>query len=221
MKEKKQTDIKLVLQKKSKINNPTDLARMVAPKLSQVLYNALRVGPRVVLRSAFELLRANTITRVLSAVVLLSIDTISLLRGRISKKQYVINLGLALMLLVGGTAGWVFGNNLAGIIAENVALSIFVGLVMAGVFGAVFAFVWEKLITLFFKTDTQEMLDIFNNVFFELAQKNALTENQKEIAAQNISIDTKIISQIFTTKDRYSFAKDMIEPYIMEAKNKC
>ncbi|MCL1995881.1 MAG: hypothetical protein FWG63_06735 [Defluviitaleaceae bacterium] len=219
MKNKNQNEIKLTLQKKSKISSPTDLARVAAPKLAQIMYNALRVGPRVILRSAFELLRANTITRVLSAVVLLSIDTISLLRGRISKKQYIINLGLALMLLVGGTAGWVLGNNAAGVIAENVALGVFAGLVGAGVFGAVFATLWEKTITLFLKTDTEEMLDIFNAVFLELSTQHGLSWEQMQQAKEAINIDIKIINQIFATKDRHTFAKDMLEPCIMEAKN--
>ena len=207
--------LQLCLKKKTKIGSPGDLAKIAAPKTAQFLYNAMRVGPRVILRSAFELLRANTITRVLSAVVLLSIDTVSLVRGRISRKQYVINVSLACMLLVGGTAGWILGSHVVSLILiENVVIGIIAGLIGAGAVGALLGVIGDRIIRLFFKDDTTEMLDIFNLVFAELVTAANLTEAEIEEARDGIVIDTQVIREMFISKDRPAFARNFIEPVI-------
>ena len=209
--------LRLCVQKKSKIGSPSDIARMAAPKAAQVLYNALRVGPRVILRSAFELLRANTITRVLSAVVLLSIDTAALMRKRISKKQYFINITLAMMLLVGGTAGWYLGNNaVALVIAEGLAISIAAGIVGAGLLGAALGIMWEKVIGLFIKDDTADMLDICNRVFCELAAEYGLSEEEANEAVYMITINIEAIRRMYASSDKEAFAGNLIEPHMQE-----
>jgi len=206
-----------VQKKKSKIGSPQDLARMAAPKTAQVLYNALRVGPRVIFRSAFELLRANTVTRFISAIVLLSIDTFSLIRGRISKKQYIINVSLALMLLVGGTAGWILGNHVISlVILENVILGILAGLVGAGVFGAAIGIFGERAVGRFVKDDTADMLDIINQDFVTLANDYLLNEKEIDDAKSLIEISKQHIKDMFIATDRLRFAQDIIEPYLVD-----
>jgi len=200
--------------KNSKIGSKKDIAKMAAPKAAQFIYNALRVGPRVILRSAFELLRANTITRVLSAAVLLSIDTIALVRGRISRKQYVINVTLALMLLVGGTAGWYLGSGAAAVIAEGVAVGIVAGLVGAGALGAGLGIAAEKLVGTFVKDDTADMLDICNKTFCNLAETYSLTDAEAGQAAETVRIETAAIRDMYASRDKQAYAYEMIEPCV-------
>jgi len=208
---------KLKLKKKSKIESPADLAKIAAPKGAQVLYNIIRVGPQVILRSAFELLRANTITRVLSAVVLLSIDTVSLIRGSISRKQYVLNVVLAAMLMVGGTLGWVLGSEAAGfILIESAVIGIAAGLIGAGVFGAVLAIIWERLISYVFKDDAADMMDILNNSYAKLAEEYLLNEDEIAFVNSRLIINSHVIKKIFISADREKYAYDFIKPCVRE-----
>ena len=208
---------KLCVYKKSKIGSTSDIARMAAPKAAQFLYNALRVGPRVILRSAFELLRANAITRVLSAVVLLTIDTVALVRGRISTKQYVINIMLAFMLLVGGTAGWYLGSGVVAlVVAEGVALSVIAGILGAGLVGAGLGMMWEKVVGLFIKDDTSDMLDICNEIFCECAGQYSLNDDEANEAVDIIQIDTACVRSMYASADKQAFARSLIEPCLQE-----
>jgi len=204
---------KLKPAKKSKVGSASDIARLAAPKAAQVLYNALRIGPRLILRSTFELLRANMITRALSAVVLLAIDSVSLIKKRISKKQFVINVMLALMLLVGGTAGWYLGNNVvAWMLIENAVIGIIAGIIGAGVLGAGLGMIWEKIIGLFVKDDTCDMIVICNNVFAALAQDYLLNEDEARRTTENVRITPRVVQDMYAKKDKIAFAASIIAP---------
>jgi len=205
--------LKLSVKKKSKIVNSSDIARLAAPKAAQMLYNMISIGPRVILRSAFQLLRANIVTRVLSAIVLIAFDTISLLRGRISKKQYIINLGLALMLLVGGTAGWTLGTEVVAlIVAEGVILGIIAGMIGAGVFATLLGMAWERVIKIFIQDDEADMLDICNGEFVVMVQENALSDAEADEVAELVEIDSTEIGKMFIQKDKAAYARGIIEP---------
>ena len=211
--------LRCTIKKNSKIANTQDIIKIAAPKSVQFLYNFISIGPRVILRSAFQLLRANAVTRILSCVVLLSIDTVNLIRKRISIKQYVINVSLALMLLIGGTLGWIFGGHVVGLtLIENAAVGILAALIGAGVLGTGFAFLWEKFISMFLKGDTEEMLEIFNHEFYNEVTANCLEE--KEIAAvkDSIELTPEVTSEMFVCEDKTDFAKAIICPVIERLK---
>lgn len=197
--------------RKTKIANKQDFLKIAAPKSTQFLYNLLRVGPRVVLRSAFELLKANMITRVLSAMVLMSIDTISLTKGRISKKQYFINISLAFMLLFGGTAGWFMGGHVVGLVLiESAAIGILAALLGAGLVGGAAAFLWEKFISLFLKSDTEEMLDLFNLEFYNEVSARCFGEEKILQVKNNIELTAETTKEMFVCKEKSAFAKNII-----------
>ena len=203
---------KLGIKKKSKLGSKEDVAKMAAPKLVQILYNILHIGPRLILRSVYMVMRANIVTRILSALVLVIFDTISLIRKRISFKQFCINVTLALMLLIGGTTGWYAGESIAGILFENVVIGIIVSIIFAGLFGFALGAITEKIFKRFVKDDAAHMLEICNDVFCELAQKYSLTPEQAETACTTITIDASTIRNMYATKDKASYAKTLIEP---------
>ncbi|MCL2215892.1 MAG: hypothetical protein FWB91_02605 [Defluviitaleaceae bacterium] len=206
---------KLSAKKKGMISSPDDIVRMAGPKAAKILFNILRAGPRVILRSAFELLRANFITRILSAVVLLAIDTVNLTRKRISKKQFAINTGLALSMTVGGTAGWLLGQQTAGLVLiENALIAIIAGIAGAGVLGAGLGMLWEKLAARFVKDDTQDMMEILNQEFCNLSQEYLLTTKEVEDLTEAITIKPKNLKTIFAQCDRAHYARCTIEPYV-------
>ena len=208
--------LELKIQKK-KIGSANDIARLAAPKTAQMLYNALRVGPRLILRSAFELLRANMVTRVISVVVLLTIDKFSLLKGRISIKQFVINVIMALMLLVGGTAGWMLGSRGLSLVLESLVLGIIAGLVGAGVISAVLSFLVNKLIHLFVTDDTEDMLDIYSLCFKQLAAEHLLNNDEIDAVVEAIGMSREMVQDIFTHKeDRTVFANAVLSPHVVD-----
>ncbi|MCL2378325.1 MAG: hypothetical protein FWC77_04275 [Defluviitaleaceae bacterium] len=210
-----ESSLKLVVQKK-KIGSANEIARLAAPKTAQTLYNAMRVGPRLILRSAFELLRANMITRVISVVVLLVIDKFSLLRGRISFKQFVINVTLALMLLVGGTAGWMLGSHVLSLIMESLILGIIAGIIGAGILSAVLSFIVNKIIHLFVQDDTEDMLDIYSQCFKALAKEYLLNKEEIDAAIDKIGMSKEMVRDIFTEKtDRPAFAHAALKPAVL------
>jgi hypothetical protein len=210
--------LRLTVKKKKKIGSLGDIAKIAAPKTASIVYNALRVGPRLILRSAFELLRANIITRVLSAIVLLSIDTVSFVKKRISLKQYLIDVTLALMLVVGGTLGWSLGSHLWGyVVLENVLLGLLAGMVGAGVLGAVLGAVANRVIGLFVQDDNADMLVICNKVYDNLVDDYGLSESEVEAVSDRVYICDKMLKDMFCQKDRDGFARAYIEPFCAEA----
>ena len=212
-----QSSLKLSMQKE-KIGNANDLARIAAPKTAQMLYNTMRVGPRLILRSAFELLRANMVTRVISVVVLLAIDKFNLFRGRISVKQFVINVILALMLLVGGTAGWILGSQALSHVVENLILGIIAGIVGAGLLSAALSFAVNKIIHLFVKDDTEDMLDIYNQTFASLAQEHGLNTDEIKAVTDSVCMNRQRIRDIFMQKkNRPAFALSTLAPHVENA----
>jgi len=206
--------------KKKKLGGLGGVVKMAAPKTASIVYNALRVGPRLILRSAFELLRANIITRVLSAVILLSIDTVSFIRKRISLKQYVIDVILAVMLVVGGTVGWNIGSHVGGIMLENTVLLILAGMIGAGVIGTLLGAAANKIISLFVQDDSTEMLTICNKVYHHLSDAYHLSEEEQQNVTEQIYICDKMLKDMFCQKDRECFARTYIEPFCEEAAKK-
>jgi len=207
------TALQLVIVKK-KVGSASDVAKIAAPKGAQILYNALRVGPRLILRSAFELLRANMVTRVISVVVLLAIDKFSLIRGRISIKQFIINVTLALMLLVGGTAGWMLGSHVLGLVLESIVLGIIAGIIGAGVLSAILTIVVNKIIHLFTTDDTEDMLEIYSEVFAVHAKEYLFNNDELEEIKENIAMCKQMVQDLFVSKERQNLAAATITPHI-------
>jgi len=211
------TQYQLTMRKQSKLSSKEDIAKLAAPKLAQVLFNVLHVGPRIILRSAYMILRANIITRIISAAVLMIFDTISFVRKRISLRQYFINITLALSLLFGGTAGWYAGEYFAAwVMIENVVLGFVVAIIGAGLFGWAAGFLAEKVINRFFKDDSHDMLVICNQVFCELAQKYQLSPEQAEKAVGDILINKTVVRQMYSSLDKAAFAHELISPCLKE-----
>jgi len=207
--------LNIVIQKKKAVS-ANELARLAAPKGAQILYNALHIGPRLILRSAFQLLRANMATRVISVVVLLVIDKFSLFRGRISFKQFLINVVLALMLLVGGTAGWMLGSHAFSLIMENLILGILAGIIGAGVLSAGLSFIVNKIIHLFTTDDTEDMLAIYTQAFTVLANEHKLNHDEITAVKDSLNMCKQFVQDLFVEEDKITTANAMLEPHVQE-----
>ena len=211
---------KITFKKKSKIekikSNPSEVAKLAAPKVVQVLYNAIIIGPRLILRSAFYLLRANIVTRVLSAVVLVIFDTYFLIRRHISIRQYFINVAMALALLIGSTAGWYWGGDITALVIDNVIIGFIGSLIGAGLVGFGLGAVVERLMTRFIKDDTKAMLEICNETFCELAAEYGLDDEQASEVVKAIEVDGKVVREMYASPDKKAFACGLIEHHMKE-----
>jgi hypothetical protein len=140
------------------------------------------------------------------------------MRKRISLKQYIIDVTLAVMLVVGGTAGWALGSRLWGyVLLENIVLGLIAGMIGAGILGAVFGAMANRVIKIFIQDDNTDMLVICNDVYDELACEYSFDEREFETVSEKIYICDKMLKDMFCQKDRVSFARAYIKPFCEEA----
>jgi len=197
--------------------NKGNLFKLIFPKLATMAINMLHIGPRVILRSALQILRTNIWTRLISTFFLVSIDLYSFFRKKISKKQLVINLIISATLLVGGTAGWTFGtNSVLTIVAENTVIWIMAGLVGAGILSTVLEKLCRKVLGRFLKSDVEDMMDLINEEFECLVAEHALDEEQAATIAEKIHINEKICVNCFCKADKNKYARNILMRYFKD-----
>jgi len=204
--------------KKSKIGNKEELAKITASKLAPMFYNIIQLGPRMILRGVFNLMRANMITRLISVVVLLVFDIYNLSRHKISKKQFIINVILAFSLLVGGTIGWVCGQYAISVVIENITLAIIGGIIGAGVLGGLFGGAVEKIIHRFIKSDFHEMLGIYNKEFVNLCKEYNINRFELSNLLEMITITPYDLKTLFLRENREVYAYNFLEKYFVIVK---
>jgi len=194
--------------------NKGNLVKLVVPKLATMGLNLISIGPRVILRSAFQIMRTNIWTRIISTFILISFDLYNFFKKKISKKQLAINLILSGLLLVGGTTGWIFGtNSVSGIVAENTVLWILAGLIGAGVLSSIVDAIGRRFLGRFLKSDVEDMVELINEEFEELATQHCLDDTQIENIANNIHLDKKTCLECFCKKDRKKYARELLHPH--------
>jgi len=210
-----QKKLRLELRKNKKgLLGGKGLAKLIIPKLATMAMNLVAIGPRVILRSAFQLLRTNIWTRLISTLVLISFDLYNFARKKISFKQLVINLILSVSLLAGGTIGWMFGtNSVLAVVAENTVLWIIAGIAGAGIVSAVFDAVCRRLLKRFLKSDVDNMLEFINNEFELMAKEKGLSDEQVDEIAKHIQIDDKICIKCFSRADKKKYIRETLIPY--------
>jgi len=213
--------IQLAKKKSGLLNkfNKGNFVKLIFPKFATMMINLLSIGPRVILRSAFQILRTNIWTRLISTVLLISFDLYSFARKRISKKQLVINLILSATLLIGGSAGWFFGtHSISAIVAENTAIWIIAGLAGAGVFSAIFDKICRKMLGKFLKSDVDDMLDIINEEFECMIIEHELDDDRANAIADKIKISDQICLRCFCSQDKKKRVRELLIPYFEESK---
>ena len=191
-----------------------NLAKLILPKLATMAINLVSIGPRIILRSAFQILRTNIWTRLISALILVFFDLYRFAKKKISRKQLFINLILSAALVVGGTTGWIFGTySIERIVAENTVLWIVAGLIGAGVLSTIADNIGKKILGRFIKTDIEDMLDLINEEFEQLACEYALCEEEVDAIAKEVELSDKICMDCYSKGDRKKYARKLLEPY--------
>jgi len=190
------------------------IVKLVAPKVVTAGVNVVQMGPRIILRSTVELLRANLFTRILSCITILIVDIYDLSRKRISKMQFVVNGMLSLLLVVGGTVGWNFGGRWIVFEILGGMADIIGGMIGAGIVVFFSNVVFSKACNKLIESDADKMWKIVNPYIENLPEE--------ERVPVKASITNSCLKKMYASADRGIFAEDLVstlhELYLEEAK---
>jgi len=190
--------------KKVIITKKDTAAKMIAPKVATAFTNLIRMGPRIVLRSTVELLKANLITRIIGCLSLLLIDLIDLFRKRISRVQFVKNILLSALLVLSGALGWELGTRWLSVeLAAIVAVEVVVGLIGAGLLSFGTNWIACKVADKYVKSDADQMWEILDPIIIELP------ENEQEFIRENITLSC--LKKMYASEDKEVFGLELIE----------
>lgn len=195
------------------------IVAFMGPKASAVLINAFRSGSNIygaaAMKSAAKLLRGNVITAGVTVVVLSSFDVANIFGGRISGKQLFKNLANTASTVGGGTAGWLGGAAVGSAILPGV------GTVVGGLIGSIAAGAGagklsDTVLGSFIEDDADEMVRIIQKVFEELAVDYLLTQKEAEKSVDRLGekLDGKKLKDMFASKDRKKYARNLLIPII-------
>jgi len=188
---------KIILKKKDSV------AKMVMPKVVTAIANLMRLGPRMIFRSAVELMRANLITRILSCITLLVVDTYDLIRKRISKAQFVKNIILSALLVVSGTIGWNFGSRWIVIEIFGGFVDIVGGIIGAALLSFASNFFLDKISGRLVESDAQKMWKLLD------PHIDLLPEEDREHARERVT--GKCLKNMYASKDREAYAAELVK----------
>lgn len=202
------------------VNSSEAIVKVMGSKASAILINSFRVGSKPIygaaaMKSASKLLRGNAITAGVSFIVLSSVDISNIFRGRISGKQLFKNLTNTASTVGGGTGGW-----LAGATLGSAVLPV-VGTVVGGVIGSVAVGslagkASNSIVGKFIEDDANEMIKIIENVFNDMSTNYLLNKDdaEKVVITLQKELSVKILKDMFSSNDRFKFARDILEPII-------
>ena len=178
------------------------VVKLVAPKVVTAGVNVMRMGPRIILRSTVELLRANLITRILSCITILVVDVYDLSRKRISRAQFFVNMVLSLLLVVGGTVGWTFGGRWIVFEILGGMADIIGGMIGAGIVVFLSNVVFDKACKKLVESDAQKMWKIIDPYIQQLP------EEERDPVRK--SITGSCLKKMYASTTREQFAEDLV-----------
>lgn len=202
------------------------IVSMMGPKASAILINAFRTGAKPIygaaaMKSAAKLLRGNAITAGVTFVVLSSFDVANIFRGRISGKQLFKNMAGTAATVGGGTGGWIAGA------AAGSAILPGVGTVIGGIAGSLLAGAaagkaTNAVIGTFIEDDADEMVEIIQNVFTDMASEYLLSNKEAEKSVDKLKdkLDGKTLKDMFASGDREQFARNLLTPIVEKETSK-
>lgn len=179
------------------------LVKVVAPKVVTALANILRLGPRMIFRSAVELLRANLVTRILSCLSLLVLDVADLSRGLISLPQFVKNVMLSALLVVSGTLGWNLGSRWIMLEFFGGFVDIAGGIIGAGIMSFISNLVLDKVSGALVESDAQKMWKILDPYI------DALPEDEQEYAREHVT--AACLKKMYAAEDKQVYAAELVK----------
>lgn len=204
------------------------LVAIMGPKASALIANAFRSGTNIygaaAMKSAAKLLRGNAITAGVTVAVMSTVDIVNIFNGRISGKQLFKNITNTAATVAAGTAGWTAGASLGAAIGSilpgaGTAIGGFIGgLIGSAAAGSTASKATNSIMDNFIEDDADEMIKIVQDAFVELTSDYLLTQSEAEQAADILQkkLEGSTLKDMFTSEDRKTFAKNLIENEIAE-----
>ncbi len=203
-----------------------EIVHLMGPRASAVLVNAFRSGSNIygaaAMKSLQKMLSSNMITGLATVVVLSARDVFDIFSGRISGAQLfknVVNTGAA---VAGGTGGWVAGSAAGAAVGSFIPIiGTAVGGVVGGLLGA-FAGgsaankVSSAVTDTFIEDDANEMIDIIQDEFKDIAFDYVLNREEGETAVDYLKqdLDASRLKDMYASSDRRRFARELIVPNV-------
>ena len=165
-----------------------------------------------------KVLSNNLVVDAVLIVVLTLPAVIDLFRGRISKEELLKNLTVTIISVAAGSAGAVGGAALGSLIAPGAGT--YIGLIAGSALGGgSAAFLGEKVISRFYKSDADQMYDIISNEFLCLCDEYLISNEEGNQLAESLSsvLTGDVLKDMYaykskTAEDRTEFARNLIEP---------
>ncbi len=208
------------------------ITQAIGAKGSAVLVNAFRSGNNIygaaAMKSASKMLRGNAITGVASVVILSTGDMVNMFRGRISGKQLFKNITNTAATVAGGSAGWVGGAAAGAAIGSAIpVVGTFIGGIAGGLVGsaaggAITGKVSSSILDQFVEDDANEMARVLEQTLLSLTEQYLLTSHETEHVVNELSqlMDAAVIKNMYSSKDRDAFAKQLILPILNQEMEK-
>ncbi len=193
------------------------LAKAMGPKTYAAIANAFRSGSSIsgaaAINSAAKLLKGNAISAAVTTAVLTLFDVSDIVRGRISGKQMVTNFAKTSTTVVGGTAGWIGGSAVGSLIMPGVG-TVVGGLIGSAVAGGGSGSLVDKVIGKFVDSDAEKMMEVIQAAFLDVCEEYLLNQDEAEKVSDELAekLNDKSLKQMHASNDRFTFAKDLIEP---------
>lgn len=187
-------------------------ARTFSPSVSSFLEVGMGVQGRNALSKA---LRGTIVTSVVLIAVTTGPDLIKLVRGRMSKAQFIKNLAVASSGVAGGVVGSVVGG-VAG--ASFGPVGIFIGRTIGGIAGGMAAAVLaNKIAGAVMEEDRVKMIALIQRQIEYLAHAFVLTSDELEALRANLdqSLTPKSIELLFASSNRRVFANSLVKPVVV------
>ena len=193
------------------------VAKTLSPKVYAALANAFRNGSTLTgaaaINSAAKLLKGNVISAAVTAAVLSMFDIKDVVRGRISGSQMVANAAKTTTTVIGGTAGWIGGSAAGTIVLPGVG-TVVGGLIGSLVAGSGISVLVDKVTGKFRDSDAEKMIQLIQEAFFDICEEYLLGQDEAEKVSDNLApkINEKTLKMMHVNKNRYCYAKALIEP---------
>ncbi|MEQ9968671.1 hypothetical protein ABRP72_05730 [Pectobacterium carotovorum] len=208
------------------------VVRNLGYKTSAIIANAIRSGSDIYGAAAAnylsKVLRGNVVTGIVTTTVLSSVDVYQLFKGRISGAQALKNVTVTATSVAGGTGGWMAGAAAGAALGSAVPI---IGTAAGGIVGGLigsFGGGWaankitKSTMDLMIKDDADEMIELIQIQFGEIAFDYMLSKEEAEWAIGEISnkIDTKLLMDIYSSENRSKHAYEWMEPLAQEKLSK-
>ena len=202
------------------VSSSEAIVSMMGPKASAMLVNAFRSGAKPIygaaaMKSAAKLLRGNIITSGVTFVVMSSADVINIFQGKISGKQLFKNMVNTASTIGGGTGGWMAGAAAGSTILPGVG-TIIGGIAGSMIGGAAAGKVSSGIMNGFIEDDANEMINIIQDVFVEVANEYLLNNKETEKATDKLKdkLDGNTLKEMYSRGFKENFARELLTPII-------